>query len=184
VASKLNDLYSGSGNVPHLDRPEKFLQSSKSNMYHGASSVNNGVTNNGVYGDDGDLISGQQVRRVPSASSRSGGGGGGALTGSAFEGSHGEGYASQIPRLPHSEIPYVRDSLRALTLCQYLAALGCKRVVRDQGYLESLSHPNVRLTFDLNKHVIPDGVMTETGMYVPPNRRQRLMDLAFSRRTG
>jgi hypothetical protein len=43
----------------------------------GSSSVNNGVTNNDVYGDDGDLIPGHHapgVGRVPSASSRSGGG--------------------------------------------------------------------------------------------------------------
>ncbi|KAN0133455.1 FAD/NAD-P-binding domain containing protein [Lactarius tabidus] len=39
---------------------------------------------------------------------------------------------------------------------------GCKRIVRDQGYLASLSRPNVRLTFDNITHVEPDGVVTET----------------------
>jgi hypothetical protein len=50
-----------------------------------STAVNDGVTNNGIYGDDGDLISGQHapgVGRVPNASSRGGsglrnGGGGG-----------------------------------------------------------------------------------------------------------
>ncbi|KAH8984127.1 FAD/NAD-P-binding domain-containing protein [Lactarius akahatsu] len=41
--------------------------------------------------------------------------------------------------------------------------LGCRRLVRDQGYLESLSRPNVRLTFDHIKHVESDGIVTETG---------------------
>ncbi|KAI9439244.1 FAD/NAD-P-binding domain-containing protein [Lactarius indigo] len=41
--------------------------------------------------------------------------------------------------------------------------LGCRRLVRDQGYLDSLSRPNVHLTFDHIKHVESDGVVTETG---------------------
>ncbi|KAH9032545.1 FAD/NAD-P-binding domain-containing protein [Lactarius hengduanensis] len=40
--------------------------------------------------------------------------------------------------------------------------IGCRRMVRDQGYLESLSRPNVRLTFDHIKHVESDGIVTET----------------------
>jgi len=40
--------------------------------------------------------------------------------------------------------------------------IGCRRIVRDQGYLESLSRPNVRLTFDHIRYVEPDGVVTET----------------------
>ncbi len=39
-------------------------------------------------------------------------------------------------------------------------------MVFDQGYLESLGRPNVRLTFDHIKHVEADGVVTETGLYV------------------
>jgi hypothetical protein len=79
AAAKLNDLYGG-GNVPRLDGPEKFRRSSKGHVHDNSGSstaVNNGVTNNGVYGDDGDLISGQHapgVGRVPSASSRGGSG--------------------------------------------------------------------------------------------------------------
>ncbi|KAI0288967.1 hypothetical protein BC826DRAFT_1092860 [Russula brevipes] len=46
-------------------------------------------------------------------------------------------------------------------------ALGCKRMVRDQGYLQSLNRPNVRLTFDRISRVEPDGVVTETGEKVP-----------------
>ncbi|KAH8994152.1 hypothetical protein EDB86DRAFT_3234880 [Lactarius hatsudake] len=67
AAAKLNDLY-GSSNVPRLDGPDN-------------SGSNNGVTNNGVYGDDGDLIQGHHtpgVGRVQSGSSRglrNGGGG-------------------------------------------------------------------------------------------------------------
>jgi hypothetical protein len=79
ATAKLNDLYGG-GNVPRLDGPEKFRRSSKGHVHDNTGSstaVNNGVTNNGIYGDDGDLIAGQHapgVGRVPSASSRGGGG--------------------------------------------------------------------------------------------------------------
>ncbi|KAI0297687.1 FAD/NAD-P-binding domain-containing protein [Russula brevipes] len=45
--------------------------------------------------------------------------------------------------------------------------LGCKRLIRDQGYLESLNRPNVHLTFDRISRVEPDGVVTETGEKVP-----------------
>ena len=44
------------------------------------------------------------------------------------------------------------------------AVIGCKRIVRDQGYLQSLNRPNVRLTFDHITRVEPDGVVTETGI--------------------
>lgn len=46
--------------------------------------------------------------------------------------------------------------------------------MRDQGYLESLSRPNVRLTFDKITHIIPDGVVTETGLFVSFTSRQCL----------
>ena len=83
----MNDLY-GRGNVPLLDGPEKFRSSSMSHIYDNtvassssSTAVNNGVTNNGVYGNDGDFIS---SHCVPGASSRgssgdslrNGGGGG------------------------------------------------------------------------------------------------------------
>ena len=58
------DLYSA-GNVPRLDGPKKFRWSSKGHMHDNTSgnstAVNNGTTNNGVYDDDGDLISGHHV---------------------------------------------------------------------------------------------------------------------------
>ncbi|KAH9010367.1 hypothetical protein EDB83DRAFT_2581725 [Lactarius deliciosus] len=71
-ASMLNDLY-GSSNVPRLDGPDKFRRPSKGHIHDGSSESNNGVTNNGVYGDDGDLIQGHHapgVGRVQSGSSR------------------------------------------------------------------------------------------------------------------
>ena len=72
ATTNLNDLY-GAGNVPRLEGSEKFRRSSKGHMHDntsgGPTAVNNGVTNNGVYGDDGDLISGHR------ASSRGGSGG-------------------------------------------------------------------------------------------------------------
>ncbi|KAH8987215.1 hypothetical protein EDB86DRAFT_3105112 [Lactarius hatsudake] len=80
AAAKLNDLY-GSSNVPRLDGPDKFRRPSKGHMHDSSSRSNNGVTNNGVYGDDGDLIQGHHARgvgRVQSSSSRglrNGGGG-------------------------------------------------------------------------------------------------------------
>ena len=57
---KLNDLYGG-GNIPLLDGSEKFPWFSKGHMHDNTSAprpaVNTGVTNNGIYGDSGDLIS-------------------------------------------------------------------------------------------------------------------------------
>jgi hypothetical protein len=56
-----------------LDGPEKSRRSSKGHIHDNSGSstaVNNGVTNNGVYGDDGDLIPSQHapgVGRVPSS---------------------------------------------------------------------------------------------------------------------
>ncbi|KAH9010365.1 hypothetical protein EDB83DRAFT_2680828 [Lactarius deliciosus] len=60
-------------NVPRLDGPDKFRRPSKGHIHDGSSESNNGVTNNGVYGDDGDLIQGHHapgVGRVQSGSSR------------------------------------------------------------------------------------------------------------------
>ncbi|KAH9012271.1 hypothetical protein EDB85DRAFT_2223714 [Lactarius pseudohatsudake] len=83
AAAKLNDLY-GSSNVPRLDGPDKFRWPSKGHVGDSTSGSNNGVTNSGVYGDDGndcDLIQGHHapgIGRVQSSSSRgqrNGGGG-------------------------------------------------------------------------------------------------------------
>ena len=65
ATAKLNDLY-GAGSVPRLDGPEKFRRASKSHVSDVGSTGNtttavpNGTSNNGVYGDDGDLIQGGQ----------------------------------------------------------------------------------------------------------------------------
>ncbi|KAI0260357.1 putative monooxygenase [Gloeopeniophorella convolvens] len=45
--------------------------------------------------------------------------------------------------------------------------LGCRRIVRDQGYLKALNRENVRLTFDHIDRVEPDGVVLVTGEKVP-----------------
>ena len=45
-------------------------------------------------------------------------------------------------------------------------AIGCKRIVGDQGYLQSLNRPNVRLTFDHIVRVESDGVVTTTGIHL------------------
>ena len=84
AAAKLNDLYGGGGNVPRLDGPDKFRRPSKGHVHDSSNGSNNGVTNNGVYGDDGDLISSQghhapgagRVQNGSSRSLRNGGGGG------------------------------------------------------------------------------------------------------------
>ncbi|KAI9430976.1 hypothetical protein H4582DRAFT_2063227 [Lactarius indigo] len=60
AAAKLNYLY-GSHNVPRLDGPDKFRWPSKGHIHDNSSGSNNGVTNNGVYGDDGDLIQGHHL---------------------------------------------------------------------------------------------------------------------------
>ena len=82
ATAKFYDLYC-EGNVPRLDGPEEFRLSSKGHMHDstsgGSTAVHNGVTNNGVYGDDGDLISGHRTssRGGSGGSLRNGGGGGG-----------------------------------------------------------------------------------------------------------
>ncbi|KAH8994159.1 hypothetical protein EDB86DRAFT_3234882 [Lactarius hatsudake] len=79
AATNLNDLY-GSSNVPRLDGPDKFRRPSEGHIHDGSSGSNNGVTNNGVFGNDGDLIGHHApgVGRIQSGSSRglrNGGGG-------------------------------------------------------------------------------------------------------------
>ena len=89
ATAKLNDLYGGS--VPRLDGPEKFRRASKghvSDVGSGGSAAGaaSGNPNNGVYGDDGDLIQaqGQQAGgRVQGGSTRNlRNGNGGAWSGS------------------------------------------------------------------------------------------------------
>ena len=111
ATAKLNDLY-GTGNVPRLDGPEKFRRTSKGHMHDNttgsSTTVNNGVTNNGVYGDDGDLI--QHGGRVPNASSRGGsggslrnGGGGGGGGGSNWSGAQSPALSNTSGRFGSSD---------------------------------------------------------------------------------
>jgi len=74
AATKLNDLY-GAAPVPRLDGPEKFRRPSKGHTPDSSgntTAVASGSSNNGIYGDDGELIQGQaQQGRVQGGSSRS-----------------------------------------------------------------------------------------------------------------
>ena len=45
-------------------------------------------------------------------------------------------------------------------------APGCKRIIVDPGYLESLHRPNVTLSYDAIKDIVPEGVRLETGEIV------------------
>src|SRR6266849_1177370 len=45
-------------------------------------------------------------------------------------------------------------------------APGCKRIILDPGYLESLHRPNVTLSYDAIKDIVPEGVRLETGEVV------------------
>jgi hypothetical protein len=56
ATNKLNDLF-GTSPVPRLDGPEKFRRPSKVHVPDSGGSSN--AVNNGIYGDDGDLIHGQ-----------------------------------------------------------------------------------------------------------------------------
>ena len=47
------------------------------------------------------------------------------------------------------------------------AAPGCKRIIVDPGYLESLHRPNLTLTYDRIERVVPEGVQLKTGQLVP-----------------
>ena len=97
ATAKLNDLY-GAGNVPRLDSPEKFPRYSKGHMNDitsgGHIAVKGGATNNGVYGDDGDLISGHR------ASSQ--GGSGGSLRNGGRVGGRSNWPGAQSPALPNT----------------------------------------------------------------------------------
>ena len=95
AAAKLNDLYGGSNN-PRLDGPKKFRRTSKGHM-HDITQLDRRQQRryqNGVYGDDGDLISGH---RVPSASSRGGSDGDLHNGGSGGGGSNWSGAQSRSP---------------------------------------------------------------------------------------
>jgi hypothetical protein len=73
----------------------------------------------------------------------------------------------------HSKlIPEFRTAVRYLLFNKDLLnqivrlAPGCKRIIVDPGYLESLHRPNVTLSYDGIKNVVPEGVRLETGEIV------------------
>jgi cation diffusion facilitator CzcD-associated flavoprotein CzcO len=43
------------------------------------------------------------------------------------------------------------------------AAPGCKRIIVDPDYLDSLHRPNVTLTFDEIERIVPEGVQLKNG---------------------
>lgn len=42
---------------------------------------------------------------------------------------------------------------------------GCKRIIRDPGYLKSLYRPNVNLEWDGIAEIVKDGIITKTGTF-------------------
>jgi cation diffusion facilitator CzcD-associated flavoprotein CzcO len=46
-------------------------------------------------------------------------------------------------------------------------APGCKRIIVDPGYLESLHRPNVTLNYGAIERIVPCGVQLKTGKVVP-----------------
>ncbi|KAF8464993.1 hypothetical protein DFH94DRAFT_389798 [Russula ochroleuca] len=105
ATAKLNDLY-GAGTVPRLDGPEKFRRASKGHVSdvgsgNTATAVASGTTNNGIYGDDGDLIqAGQQApvgRQSGSARSLRNG------NGSAWSGAHSPALSNNSGRFGGSD---------------------------------------------------------------------------------
>jgi len=44
---------------------------------------------------------------------------------------------------------------------------GCKRIIVDPGYLDSLHRPNVKLNYDAIERIEPEGVRLKTGQVVP-----------------
>ncbi|KAI0292673.1 hypothetical protein B0F90DRAFT_1671086 [Multifurca ochricompacta] len=94
ATAKLSDLY-GVGSVPRLDGPEKFRRTSKGHTPDSGginSAVASAITNNGIYGDDGDLIQTQSSHAgAPGGGRLQGGGPARSLrngNGSAWSGAH------------------------------------------------------------------------------------------------
>jgi hypothetical protein len=106
ATAKLNDLYGG--NVPRLDGPEKFRRASKGHVSdvggggNTTTAVASGNPNNGIYGDDGDLIQGQGQQaggRVQGGSARNLRNG----NGSAWSGSHSPALSNNSGRFGGSD---------------------------------------------------------------------------------
>ena len=48
-----------------------------------------------------------------------------------------------------------------------LSAPGCKRIIVDPQYLESLNRPNVSLKWDAIEAIVEDGIKLKTGVFIP-----------------
>ena len=48
-----------------------------------------------------------------------------------------------------------------------LSAAGCKRIIVDPQYLESLNRPNVSLKWDAIEAIVEDGIKLKTGVFIP-----------------
>lgn len=48
-----------------------------------------------------------------------------------------------------------------------LSAPGCKRIIVDPQYLESLKRPNVNLKWDAIEAIVEDGIKLKTGVFIP-----------------
>jgi hypothetical protein len=77
--------------------------------------------------------------------------------------------AKEVPQQAHSRVPYgARYPLLNRDLLNDIVRLapGCKRIIVDPGYLESLHRPNVTLSYDGIKDIVPQGVRLESGEIV------------------
>ena len=75
----------------------------------------------------------------------------------------------KAPERYHSKlIPQFRTASRYVLFNKDLLnhvvrlAPGCKRIIVDPGYLECLHRPNVTLSYDAIKKIVPQGVRLET----------------------
>jgi cation diffusion facilitator CzcD-associated flavoprotein CzcO len=75
----------------------------------------------------------------------------------------------EVPRQAAPSVPYGHpiyySSSPRLNIVH--TAPGCKRIIVDPGYLESLHRPNVTLNFDTIERIVPSGVQLKTGQVIP-----------------
>ena len=72
-----------------------------------------------------------------------------------------------MPWFPNTVRPVERSLSSCLTLRSFTLAPGCKRIILDPGYLESLHRPNVELNWNAIDRVVEDGLKLKTGEVVP-----------------
>ena len=48
-----------------------------------------------------------------------------------------------------------------------ISAPGCKRIIADPQYLESLKRPNVNIKWDAIEAIVEDGIKLKTGVFIP-----------------